>query len=263
MVIGDPVFLKLPLVAAGGGQRLSAQGQNAQLPLPVGGVPQGDAPGAASVPLAQGGNGAGPQVQKGGVHLVVLQQIQQAVGGVTLGDAAQVHGHAGSRQAGRARPGVHIQRGAVHQGQEYVQFRLRRDVVVLSCAAEPPGVHDGGDGAVEGPAGGLITAPAQLQQLQSRAVQGHKRSVAGVGVEAGDVALRLVAVQEPVQAAQLPDGGLQGLLRLRAGDLEVHERIHGEQGALGAPSAGGSARCGGAPRQQGGAEQGGEENGAA
>ena len=107
--------------------------------------------------------------------------------------------------------------------QESVQFCLSGDAVGVS--GEAPGIHDRGNGDVEGAAGGVPVF--QGPGHEGQAVAGHALQSA-LPVQPGHQAVRLGPGE---LGFQLPDGILSGSQRgvhLAAVGGEVHHRVHGE-----------------------------------
>ena len=210
MVIGFPVLLKIPLIAPGGDgegiRQLQHPGEGVGLAHP-GRVLDAHPPGGAVGPAAVGQH-ISAQADVGPGHLVLLEDSQNLVGGVALGQAPQVNGLPGAqRVAGRAavRLGALIDGAVLSQLQKPVQLLLGGNPVFLPPGEAPGGDHRG-DGDVERVPGAPAVVFRELQKDTQILADLHGLSPGGV--EPGDLAV----LQGPGELGfQVPDNVLAGV----------------------------------------------------
>ena len=212
---------EIPLIAAGGDGEGVGQGEHRGIALLLR-VLHRHAPGLASWLCAPGVYVA-PQAHQGAVYPVLGENIRQPVGGVALGDAAQVHGAALIQGDAGALQG-HVLRP--HQGEQSVDLRLLRHPGAVG--GDAPKGHKRGNGGVKGPAGSLTESQGGGDQV--RRLLGHIG--AALGVQDIDFASLPGPGQGPVQAVQLLTAGGQGLRSLVSVGGQGHIGVHGEQAQL-------------------------------
>ena len=101
-MINNAVFFKIPLIGTGGHQRHGAfKGEDGNGLRRVGGIGNADDPGAP-VGLAADGLHIASQRQYGGIHTFFFQKFCAALGGIPLGDTAEIQPRA--RVQGHRRP---------------------------------------------------------------------------------------------------------------------------------------------------------------
>ena len=124
--------------------------------------------------------------------------------------------------------------------------------------AEAPGVHHRGQDGVEGQAALLGRGGGGLQQSGGLWLDGHRRAVPGVVIEAADIALRPGTGPEGLQTVDLLLGGHQGGGGVPVVGRDGHDGVHGEEILGVGIRAGGG---GGLPRAAAGQKGAGEEKG--
>ena len=224
MVVGFSVFLKVPLVAAGGDGVGVPQGQDRRKAALIPGILDPHPP--------VGAVGLGPQHEHVAAQrnfpafdAVGPEGLLYPIGSIALGDAPQVDGLPLPQRYGIGRFLLNLDLIAVDVFQQLVQFGLLRHPEAVS--SEAPGIHDGGDGDVEGAVCGIPVFQRRRKQRPRPVSQAGGRRCA-VMVDAGHIAVRLCAGEFVLQRLDLPLRFLDGFLRLGAIGRNLHHRVHGE-----------------------------------
>ena len=174
-----------------------------------------------------------------------LQDVRHLLGGVALGDAAQIHGAARIQRDDAA---VHMDVLAAHQRQQGVDLLLGGDMGRVG--GDAPQGYQRGHGHIEGTAGLIGQGQRPLQKLPRLLLHRHGLT----GVEAADIAGGNGAGEGGLQPVDLAGRGGQRFLRAVAVGGEGHVGIHGEQGHLLGLwcAAGGEGQCRQTGQQQAG-----------
>ena len=211
---------EIALVAAGGDHKGIRQAQGADIALAVGGILNGHRPGlvlgvgAVDVHVtAQIGAAAGEGA--------AVEQDGGAVGGVALGDAAQIDG-AALIQRDAAKFGL-VDVLIAHQRQQCVDLRLRGDAGTVG--GDAPQFHQRGDGDIEGTVRFLAVLQRPRQQLRTVLVPDG----GAVTVQTGDLAGVHRAGEGGFQRVDGAAQVSQHIISAVADGHEGHVGVHGEE----------------------------------
>ena len=231
---------EIALVAAGGDHKGIRQAQGADVALAVGGILNGHRPGlvlgvgAVDVHVAA-------QIGAAAGEGAAVEQDGGAVGGVALGDAAQIDGAALVQRDVVIRRLVDVL--IAHQRQQRVDLLLRGDAGTVG--GDAPQLHQRGDGDIEGTVRFLAVLQRPRQQLRTVLVPDG----GAVTVQAGDLAGVHRAGEGGFQRVDGAAQVSQHVISAVADGHEGHVGVHGEQGQLG--GLGGTAAGQGQRRQAG------------
>ena len=224
MVVGFSVFLKVPLVAAGGDGVGVPQGQDRRKAALIPGILNAHPP-VGAVGLAAQHEHVAAQRNFPTFNAVGPEGLLHPIGGIALGDAPQVDSLPLPQRYGMDRFLLNLDLVAVDVFQQFVQFGPLRNTKAVP--GETPRVHDGGDGNIKRAVCGVPVFQRRRKQRPHPVSQAGGRRCA-VMVDAGHVAVRLCAGELVLQSLDLSLRLLDGFLRLGAIGRNLHHRVHGE-----------------------------------
>ena len=184
------------------------------------GVLNAHPPGRPIRPVSPGQHIAA-QSRRGPGDVVLREDLRHPVGGIALGDAAQVD--LGALVQPHRIPALMDMLHA-HMGQQLLQVRPGGHLIAVRGKA--PGGDDGGDGDVKGAARHIAVHPGRIQQPRNLTVHGHRLSPGAV--QGKDLALLVRAGQQILQTPHLILRRIGGMGALLPIDGEDHDRVHGD-----------------------------------